>query len=266
VLLKMFVFLSKLLPLLFFPLGLACLLIILAVLLRRERLQRVILVLALLVLWIGGNRWVSVELARSLEWRYLPPEEIPSGEVIVLLGGGTAPVEYPRQIVEMNSAGDRVTYAAWLYHQGKAPHILATGGMLDWSPRGSTPAAEMAELLDMLGVPAEAIWLEDRSRNTYENALYCAQILSEKGIQRILLVTSAMHMPRAVRLFEAQGLEVTPLPTDYTVTTGGGDEETYGDWRSLVLGVITTVDNLALTTRVLKEYAGIFIYELRGWK
>ena len=262
----MFVFLSKLLPLLAYPLGLACVLVLLGLFVRQERWRRGFLILALLVIWVGGNRWVSVELARSLEWQYLPPDEIPPAEVIVLLGGGTAPVEYPRQIVEVNSGGDRVIYAAWLYHQGKAPHILVSGGMLDWSERGSSPAVEMAVLLKMLGVPDQAMWLEAESRNTYENAVNSARILQEKGIQRILLVTSAAHMPRAVRLFEAQGLEVVPLPTDFTVTVGGGDEETYGDWRSLAIGFFPTVDNLSLTTRILKEYFGIMVYQLRGWK
>jgi uncharacterized SAM-binding protein YcdF (DUF218 family) len=262
----MSVFISKLLPLLFYPLGLACLLVILALLLKRERLRRLALAVALVILFVGGNRWVSVELARSLEWRYFPPDPIPQAEVIVVLGGGTAPVEFPRQIVEVNSAGDRMIYAAWLYHQEKAAHILLTGGALDWSQRGTTPAEEMAALMGLLGVPEDALWIEAESRNTYENAVNSAQLLSEKGIQRILLVTSAGHMYRAVHLFEAQGLEVIPMPTDYTVTELGGDDETYGDWRSLILGAFPTVDNLSLTTRILKEYMGILVYELRGWK
>lgn len=262
----MTLFLSKLLPLLLYPLGLACLLMIMGLFLKRARLQRSVLILALLLLWTGGNRWVSVELARSLEWRYFPPQPVPQAPVIVVLGGGTAPVEYPRQIIEINSAGDRMVYAAWLYHQGLAPNILLTGGALDWSQRGSTPAEEMAALMVLLGVPEEALWVEAGSRNTYENAVFSARLLAEKGIVRILLVTSAGHMYRAVRLFEAQGLEVIPLPTDYTVTELGGDDETYSDWRSLVLGFLPTVDNLALTTRILKEYIGIFTYEIRGWK
>lgn len=68
-----------------------------------------------------------------------------------------------------------------------------------------------------LGVPGEAMVLEDRSRNTSQNAEYSAEILAEQGIRRILLVTSAHHMPRAKRLFEAQGLKVVPVATDHEV-------------------------------------------------
>ena len=88
----MFMFLSKALPPFIYPLGLACILIVLAIFLaRRTGLQRVVLVLALLCLVLGGNSCVANKLTRSLEWQYLPPQEVPQAEVIVLLSGGTAP-------------------------------------------------------------------------------------------------------------------------------------------------------------------------------
>jgi uncharacterized SAM-binding protein YcdF (DUF218 family) len=262
----MFVFLSKLLPPLIYPLGLACVLIVLALLLRRrERWQRAALILALLVLWVGGNRWVAMGLARPLEQRYLPPASLPVAEAIVVLGGGTASPESPRPIIEINSAGDRVIYAAWLYQQGKAPVILASGGLLDWASLHTTPAQDMAALLEMMGVPAEAIWLQPESRNTYEDALYSAQILKEKGVRRILLVTSAWHMPRSVRLFQAQGLEVAPAPTDFYVTDVDWEEMTRFDLRVQVLGLFPSAENLGLTTRMLKEYLGMLVYDLKGY-
>lgn len=262
----MFVFLSKLLPPLIYPLGLACLLIFLALLLhRRARWQRAALILALLALWIGGSSWVSMGLARSLERRHLPPEPLPAAEAIVVLGGGTASPEYPRPIIEVNSAGDRVLYAAWLYQQGKAPAILVSGGLLDWTPLRTTPAQDMSALLAMMGVPSEAIWQQPKSRNTYEDALYSAQILHEKGIRHILLVTSAWHMPRSVRLFQAQGLEVSPAPTDFNVTDADWESLTSTDLRSQILGLLPSAENLGLTTRMLKEYLGMLVYDLQGY-
>ena len=262
----MFVFLSKLLPAVIYPLGLACLLLIAAIWLHKSaRLQRGLLVAALLLLWIGGNRWVASGLARSLEWRFAAPVPVPAAEVVVVLGGGTNPPEAPRPMVELNSAGDRLIYAVRLYREGKAKSILVSGGLLDWDQRETTPAADMAEMLAFLGVPPDAIWMQGESANTYEDALYCAQILGEKGIDRILLVTSAWHMPRSVRLFEAQGLEVIPLPTDYNVTKEGWERMLAGNPRSILLDFFPTASNLSLTTRMLKEYIGLFIYGLRGW-
>ena len=263
----MFVFLSKFLPPFVYPLGLIGLLILLALLLaRRHRLQKITLLLALVCLWLAGNHWVAMGLARSLEWRYFPPDPVPQAEVMIVLGGGTEAPEFPRSTVEVNGSGDRLIYAAWLYKQGKAQHILVSGGLLDWTKSQSTPAQDMAELLQGMGVPEQAIWQQANSRNTYEDALYCAQILREKGIQRALLVTSAWHMPRAVKLFQAQGLEVIPLPTDYNVTQADWERLWSADPRAWILGALPSVDQMALTTKMLKEYIGIFTYDIRGWK
>ena len=263
----MFVFLSKFLPPFVYPLGLACILILLA--LVRSRLpgwRKACLAAALLLLWLGSNRWTAMSLARALEWQYLPQEEYPAADAIVVLGGGTQAAETPRQMVELNGAGDRLLQALQLYHQGKAPHLLLSGGTLGWSERQSSPAEEMASVLEMLGVPADALWLEPESRNTYENAVNSAEILREKGLNRILLVTSAWHMPRAVRLFEAQGLEVIPAPVDFVVTQEGWQRLWQPDWRTQIVGLLPNADSLALTTLMLKEHLGLLVYQLRGWE
>jgi len=129
----------------------------------------------------------------------------------------------------------------------------------------ATPAEDMAEILASLDVPPEAMIIEDRSRNTYENALYAKELLEERGISKILLVTSAMHMPRSVALFEAQGFEVTPLPVDYSVVENGSAENQNSLFVAKILNIIPNASNLALTTNALKEYLGTFIYQLQGW-
>lgn len=262
----MFVFFSKLLPPLVYPLGLAVLLVAGGLLLhRRPRLQRWALIAALALLFVAGNRWTAMGLARSLENRYRPPAVLPRGEVIVVLGGGTEAQDPPRPMAEVNGAGDRVIYAASLYRQGAAKQILVSGGRLDWSALTTTPADEMAALLVFMGVPESAIWRQAESCNTYEDAKFSAGLLREQGIGRALLVTSAFHMPRAVRLFEAQGIEVVPLPVDYTVTDSEWQGLASPDWRSAALSIFPSVENLSLTTKILKEYLGILVYDLRGW-
>lgn len=116
-----------------------------------------------------------------------------------------------------------------------------------------------------MDVPEEAIWRQGESRNTYEDARFSANLLHEKGIERVLLVTSAFHMPRSVRLFEAQGIEVIPLPVDYTITDAEWQQRFGPDLRTVALSIFPTVENLSLTTKVLKEVLGILIYDLRGW-
>ena len=263
----MFVFLSKFLPLFVYPVGLTCILILLALALRgKPRAQKILLILTLILLFISGNRWVKMSVVRSLEWRYLHPESLPEVEVIVVLGGGTEPRLYPRSMPELNSAGDRLLYAAYLYKQGKAPHLLLTSGKIEWMNPGETGAASMAVVMEMMGVPREAIWLETTSENTHDNAVNSRKILQEKGIERIILVTSALHMPRSVALFERQGFEVIPAPTDFSVTQATWQQSSGGaNLAAQLIYLLPTADNISDLTNALKEYLGIVIYRLRGW-
>ena len=263
----MFVYLSKLLPLFIYPLGIVTLLLILGLSSeRRKKWHKTFLILALVTLLLGSNRWVSYGLARSLEWQNLPSETTPQADVIVVLGGGTESGDYPRPMTEVNGAGDRVLYAAKLYHDSAAPIILVSGGNLGFSSaRGDTPAEEMTDLLNMLGVPTESIWQQDQSQNTYEDALYSAELLREKEITEVILVTSAMHMPRAKALFENQGIDVIPAPTDFTVTEQNWQSVFQPTIGELVINILPNASALDLTTTVIKEYIGLLVYHLRGW-
>ncbi len=261
----MFVFLSKLLPIFVYPLGLACILLVTALVLRRRRGQTAILIAVLLLLILGGNRWVQYGLVHSLESRHPAPDPMPQAPVIVVLGGGTRAHVPPRAFSETNEAGDRLLYAAMLYKQGKAPHILVTGGSIDWRGPRDPEAEDMASLLTLIGVPQEAIWLESEARNTYENAVYSRELLAERGIDSILLVTSARHMPRSVRLFERQGLHVIPAPTDYLTPDLDWENLTAPDLRNQIIQLLPDAEYLYWTSDAIKEYIGIAVYSLRGW-
>jgi len=160
----------------------------------------------------------------------------------------------------------QVLYAASLYKEGKAAHILLSGGNISWHDEGATtPAEDMASILTTIGIPEEALWLETISQNTYENALYSTEILTENEIERILLVTSAMHMPRSVALFEKQGVEVIPVPVDFSITEDESPQDSSGILQSKIIKIIPQASNLSLTTNAMKEYIGYFIYKLQGW-
>ena len=266
----MFVFLSKFLPLWLYPLGLIWLLLIAYLLLTRKNSQgkkaRWIIILVVVIIFLGGNRWVPAMLARTLEWRYLPPEHLPANQTVVVLGGGTESQQYPRQMTETNGAGDRVLYAAKLYQSGIADQILLSGGNIEWlGTRTTTPAQDMEELLLLMNVPKNALILQDQSRNTAEDAQFSAEILRERNIEEIILVTSASHMWRSVALFEKQGIKVIPAPADFSIT--------YESWNSLwrprlqdlMIGLVPNAGNLSDLTFVLKEYLGFFVYRVRGW-
>ena len=264
----MFLFLSKFLPLLIYPVGLVCVLLVAAILLRRRtRLLTALLLAALALVWLGGNRIVTMAAARSLEWRYAPPAAMPRADAIVVLGGATRAQSWPRPTDEVNEGADRLLYAYRLYRAGVAPHLLLTGGNAAFvTPQTPHSEAEaMADLLRTIGVPAEALWLEEASFNTYENALLSKPILEAQGADRVILVTSALHMPRAVAIFRKQGIEVVPAPTDYLVTQADWEHYLQPDPAVQLFNLIPSADDLELTSQVLKEYIGIAIYRLRGW-
>lgn len=263
----MFILLSKLLPLFVYPLGLSCILLLFSLTIKhRHKLRFGLIATALVILWLASTTGFSNLLARSLEYRYPSLDDYPAADVAVVLGGGTVPAVMPRPSVEVNGAGDRVLYAASLYRQGKTSQLLLSGGDISWLNEGTTtPAEDMASILTAIGVPEEALILETESKNTYENALYCKELLAEMEIDRILLVTSALHMPRAVALFEKQGFDVIPVPVDFSVTEDESPPEGPSNIQLKFMDIIPQAGNLSLTTNAMKEYLGYFVYRLQEW-
>jgi uncharacterized SAM-binding protein YcdF (DUF218 family) len=259
----MFLFLSKLLPLFFYPLGLSSLLLLLALVMiwrRRSRLAMIPITSALLILFLGSNALISGALVSSLEWQNLP-QELPQADAIVVLGGCTQSATYPRPWIEVTDAGDRVLYAAKLYRAGKAPKIILSGGRIEWLGKGPSEAADMTELIATMGVPTTAVLQDPSSLTTRENAVNVQQIMKAQGIQKILLVTSAMHMPRSLLIFQKLGITAIPAPTDFLTVQSKQSPTT----AQVIINGFPDADPLRNTTRALKEYVGIVVYRLRGW-
>lgn len=262
----MFLFLSKLLPLLIYPLGLACLLLLAALLIlwKYPRQAAILISVALVALLLGGNGWVANGLVRSLEWQNIPAADLPPAQAIVVLGGAVRPQIAPRPWIDVSEAGDRVLHGANLFQAGKAPLVIMSGGRIAWKGGGPPESADMAILAEAMGVPAGAILQDPTSLNTYENAVNVKKILQERNIQRVLLVTSAMHMPRSLRIFKKQGMEAIPAPTDFLLSEQEVLEPN-SSTEAILLNLLPDADRLQQTTRVLKEYIGLVVYWLRGW-
>jgi uncharacterized SAM-binding protein YcdF (DUF218 family) len=264
----MFLFLSKLLPLLIYPLGLASLLLVIALVLawKSPRWSSIPVAIALLILFVSSNVWVSEQLAKSLEWRHIPKGELPTAEAIVVLGGATKPADPPRPMVDVSERGDRVLYAAQLYNQGKADLVVLSGGRLSWDNEESdqSEAADMAQLLDLMGVPETAILQEPNSLNTYQNAVFVRRLLEPRGINKILLVTSALHMPRSRLIFKKQGFDVIPAPTDFLVAFPT-EENVDSSLQATIIDLFPDAGSIDMTTQVIKEYVGTLVYWLKGW-
>jgi len=210
------------------------------------------------IIWLFSTPTFSNTIRLSLETQHPPRpiEALPMVDAIVVLGGALAYPLPPRREVELTDQADRVLYASRLYHAGKAPLIVVSGGTMPWSQAGSE-ARIMQELLMEWGVPEQAIMTESSSRTTRENALFSKELLSSKNLESILLVTSAMHMPRALASFKAVGADALPASTDVTAMIES--DGTLLDW-------LPSSGALDGSSRAIKEYLGMLVYQLRGWQ
>ena len=174
-------------------------------------------------LWLWSTplmyRWIGGALER--EWPVVRAEDAPKADAIVLLGGGMSSNTNVSPYAEMWNAADRVWHAARLYKAGKAPLIVPSGSGCD--------CTEVPFLVD-LGVPRDAIHAEAESRNTEENAKFVAELLKGRTHPKVLLVTSAWHMRRALLMYRryAPDLEIVPAPSDYENTVSRAQPFTGG--------------------------------------
>jgi len=234
-------------------LNFALLLLGLLLLLRYRRLGQSIIVFALATLWLLSLPWVKYQMYLALENH--PPLEQSllqtlDGDrtAIVVLGGGMrgfAP-EYGHEGL-MDGSIRRVIYAAEVASHRTLPILVSGGGYDDTS---DTEAALMGQILTRMQLAPR--WLEDRSRNTWENAGFSAPMLRHDGIDTVVLVTDAWHMRRAVACFQAQGLKVVPAPTDFR-------SGTYSDFRSLLPERLAIYQN----GDAIREWLGILTYSLQ---
>ena len=270
----MVVYLSKLLPYLVYPAGIITILVLAGLIFcRSAKAKDRLLWLILLFVFVAGNKLPGSFLIRKLEQTYPVYDGSEKADAIVVLGGGTVTQSDPRPTVEVNGAGDRILYAVKLFRDGAADMILSGGSYISWrdgevmTENGiSSPASEMADLMiNLLDVPQEAVLIQDSSVNTYEEAVEDAKLLKELGMNRILLVSSATHMRRAVPLFEKQGLEVIPAPTDFSYSDQEWENLLRFDGATAYTFFIPTVSGMETLQNALKEYLGYFIYHLRGW-
>jgi uncharacterized SAM-binding protein YcdF (DUF218 family) len=264
-------YIEKLLPIFIYPLGLTLLLCIAALALSfagRDLTLRMSISFAVIILWLASTPVFARLLWGMLEQQNssAPIEKISSKDVIVVLGGGLAwqagmgsttsdPAMQTSRL--LYGASDRLVQAALLWRAGKGQTIIISSGALPWAASSVSPTeiSLAAEILEAYGVPSDSIIRDTNSRNTRENATNTAAIWREKHFRSGLLVTSAIHMPRALASFRKAGLDVTPWPADL-----GGQYPPMN-----IFDLLPDAHYLAVTTLAIKEWVGLAVYRLRGW-
>jgi uncharacterized SAM-binding protein YcdF (DUF218 family) len=203
-----------------------------------------------------GSGWIPSLLLGSLQ-STLAGENPAWGErnVIIVLGDGT--VRLPgRSIVKPSALSySRILEAVRLYTLAKKRNhqcnILISGG--DASGTGIAEAEAYRTVMTQLGVTDSDIILERRSMNTFQNAEFTESILHEQQFDKLFLVTSGLHLRRALLYFGYFNIHPTPWPADYVVPP---------------ISILPTGYNFAIADLAAHEYVGIvryYIYNLLGW-
>jgi uncharacterized SAM-binding protein YcdF (DUF218 family) len=188
---------------------------------RREgRSRRLLITLPFIGLTVLCLPVVGYLALGSLEWQYPPLRERPTDAgAIVVLGGGILPADSLRDRPELSrSTFDRCRYALALYRRGGPCPVLVSGGKVDPDPSVPTESRLMRDSLIEWGMDRSDVIEEGRSRSTYENAVESARIVRERGIRRIVLVTEATHMVRAMAVFRRQGIDAVAAPCSLKAT------------------------------------------------
>ncbi len=226
------------------------------------RLGRRLLWGGAIALLICGLTPLGDVLIQPLESRF-PRAEIerpasgagrPVTGIIVLGGGADGHAADSPQLAALNESAERYTEAVALARRLPDAKVVFTGGSGAFIAAGKPEAEIAGRLFEALGVPKERITLESRSRDTYENALFTARILSPKPGERWLLVTSAWHMPRAMGCFRRAGFAVEAWPVDY---------RTAGRFEPLRFHS-SIPEGLRRIDFIVREYIGLAVYYLAG--
>ena len=223
---------------------------------RFARAGRRLAVSSVILIALFGLSPLGNAIILPLEERF-PPWDASRGAPagIVVLGGALDTVVSPaRGEVALNEAAERMTAVAELARRFPHARIVFTGGSGRIIYDGAPEADLAARLFDSFGIAKQRILLEDKSRDTDENARYTRDLVQPKPSERWLIVTSAHHMPRSVGVFRAAGFPVEAFPVDYR-TRGAID---------LLRPFATLGDGLRRTDTATREWVGLMMYRLAG--
>lgn len=254
---------SKLLTFLLHPFNWILALLLLSVMIKSGRFKKRIRAFSLVLFMIFGNRALINSVYRRIEPKPLLQETITASfEYGVVLGGGFAGLNkrLPDRI-QFNDHINRLTEAMELMGSGKVDKLILSGGEGGLRRDREAESLHSISFLREINWPDSAILTETTSRNTFENARNVKRILDSLGSiapgskAPILLITSALHMPRAAACFRRQGISFTPYPADYqqwekvTLTQYFFPElRCFDEWQA-----------------IFREWVGMAVYRLKGY-
>jgi uncharacterized SAM-binding protein YcdF (DUF218 family) len=225
---------------------------------RRARFGRALALAAIAVLVAAATLPLGVVLIAPLENRFPspPPNLAPPYGIIVLGGAIDDATSAARGQTIFDEGGERITEAVILARRYPQARVVYTGGTASLVPGASSTEALWAkELMAQMGVAPERITIEDKSRNTDENARFTAALVHPEPSERWIIVTSAFHMPRAMGVFEKAGFDPIAYPAAF---------RTLGRWPHDLRLTFDPGRNLRVFALAIHEWVGLAAYWASG--
>ena len=248
----MFFFLSKLLLWVIMPLNIVLAIFLFSYGINRRYRKR-IQIAALCLLLVLSNKFIA-NICMHL-WEPEPRfiSEMSDYDVAVVLTGVTDYERLPFDRVHFNKGVDRIYHAIQMYKLRKVDRVFISGGMQTTALKRNE-SESLAEYCMISGVPKKHIIVENQAKNTHQNAFFSRQLLSDTS--KIVLITSAFHMPRAAACFNKQNLSFDTFPTDY-----------YGRPPRFKLDeiLLPNHDAFRLWGILFKEWVGLLVYKTVGY-
>jgi len=244
------IYLHKILPLIASPMFLVMALIIWGIIFR----SRIAVILAVSILIICSLPIFSNKLITYLENEYILSDasSAKTADAIVVLSGMVRTINGKNGLsYEWGEASDRIFAGIELVKKNKAPIMILTGGKLPWSV-GKPEGEYLRDIAIKYGVPNKNVLLTENVENTDQEAKAVAKLIN-KALPKIILVTSAFHMPRAQKVFEAAGINTEPFAVDFL---SGAD-------KSTVMNFIPSAAAFNQTNFFIRELIGRLYYNLK---
>jgi uncharacterized SAM-binding protein YcdF (DUF218 family) len=251
----MFFVFSKVLPALVFPFPLFFLALLVIVVFYHRRWARRVLLAVVVCCYGLSIPYTANRLMHWLEGPHVASAALrPPYDVVLVLSGMVDLAVSRRGPLEFTGAVDRILAGIAFVKQGIGKQLLISGGSGKLFAQDIKEATLLQTFALQLGLTAEQVLVETASRNTHENAAYSATMLRTHRLQRVLLITSATHMRRAVAAFHKQGIFPDTYPVDFRASA-----------EVTPLSFMPSAGSLARTTDVIHELVGLIMYRLQGY-
>jgi uncharacterized SAM-binding protein YcdF (DUF218 family) len=244
------IYLHKILPLLVSPLSIVLIIILIGTFFKSKKIS----LLGLLILIFCSVPIISNKLIFYLEKDYSlqSVKDVTNADAIVVLSGMISTINSKEKLsYEFNDSIDRILSGIDLFKEDKASFLILTNGKMPWSV-GIPEGEYLKDFSIKYGIPEDRILLTDNVQNTDQEAISVKKLLKTNEAN-IILVTSAFHMPRAKKVFEAANIKVIPFAVDFKTPIK----------KITIIDFIPSANSLKDTSHFFREMIGRLYYNLK---